>query len=191
MEMVKTKPKIRFLKEMENVLYDQRWAKTAQNFELYYVWRGIKEKNSLRYDITSIPSRMLGREFVKTKGHEHSNKYGEIYFILKGEVIFLMQKCKGNVVKDVYVVKAKRGDFIVVSPNFGHLAINSSNSELKMANWINKKCKNDYRLFEKKQGACYYYTKSGWIKNKNYKKIPKLRWKKPLKKMPKNLDFLK
>ncbi|MBZ9572510.1 glucose-6-phosphate isomerase [Patescibacteria group bacterium] len=189
--MVKTKPKIRFLKEMENVLYDQRWAKTAQNFELYYVWRGIKEKNSLRYDITSIPSRMLGREFVKTKGHEHSNKYGEIYFILKGEVIFLMQKCKGNVVKDVYVVKAKRGDFIVVSPNFGHLAINSSNSELKMANWINKKCKNDYRLFEKKQGACYYYTKSGWIKNKNYKKIPKLRWKKPLKKMPKNLDFLK
>jgi len=40
------------------------------------------------------------------------------------------------------------------------------------------------------QGACYFYTKSGWIKNKNYKFVPKIRFEKPLKEKPKNLDFL-
>ena len=41
------------------------------------------------------------------------------------------------------------------------------------------------------KGAGYFYTKRGWIKNKNYAKIPKLRIEKPLKSKPKNLDFLK
>jgi oxalate decarboxylase/phosphoglucose isomerase-like protein (cupin superfamily) len=39
-------------------------------------------------------------------------------------------------------------------------------------------------------GFCYYYTIDGWVENKNYKKIPKLKKKKPSKKMPKNLKFL-
>lgn len=60
-----------------------------------------------------------------------------------------------------------------------------------MANWISKNCKSDYSLFEKFQGACYFYTKSGWIKNENYAKISKLIFKKPLKRKSKNLDSLK
>ena len=60
-----------------------------------------------------------------------------------------------------------------------------------MANWVSKKCKSDYGPIEKKRGACYFYTKSGWIKNKNYKRVPELCSKKPKKSMPKNLDFLK
>jgi oxalate decarboxylase/phosphoglucose isomerase-like protein (cupin superfamily) len=41
------------------------------------------------------------------------------------------------------------------------------------------------------KGGCYYYTKSGWVKNKNYEKTPELRFEKPLKSIPKNIDFLK
>jgi len=49
---------------------------------------------------------------------------------------------------------------------------------------------NIYDFIAKMGGACYFYTKEGWIKNKNYTKIPSLRFEKPLKVLPKNLDFL-
>ena len=187
----KIKPEVRFLNEMKNVLYDQVWAKTAPNFKLYYVYRRVKRKNGLGYDITVIPPKTLGQEFVKTKGHIHTKPYKELYIVLKGRAIYLLQKSKDKKVKDVYAVKVKKGEAIIIPGDYDHLTINPSQKTLKMANWISEKCKNDYDLFEKNQGACYYYTKLGWIKNKNYRNIPQLRFEKSLKSLPKNLDFLR
>lgn len=184
------KPEIRYLNDIKKVLYDQKWAEKTPDFELYYMYRGLKRKNGLRYDITVIPPKMLGKELAKTKGHEHIGRFGEIYIVLEGQAIYLMQKGK-NIIEDVYAVKASKGSVIIIPPLYGHVTINAGQSELKMANWMADSVKSDYSLFEKKQGACYYYIKSGWIKNKNYKKIPRIRFEKPLKKIPKNLDFLK
>lgn len=208
----KNNPEIRFLNDIKNVLYDKNWLKTAPNFPVYYMYRGIKKGGELRYDLTVIPPQMLGQEFTKTKGHEHSNKYGEVYIVLRGKAIYLIQKWKNNRIEDVYAVKAKKNDVVVIPPYYGHITINPAKQELIEANWINKNCKNIYDLFEKKRGTCYYYSKSGWVRNKNYKKVPKLRFEKPLnpvrktkvlkaieflkfsngvKKMPKDLGFLK
>lgn len=185
------KPDIRFLDDMKEVLYDQKWAETAPNFELYYMYRGIKETGELRYDITVIPPRMLGQEFVKTKGHEHAGAYGEVYTVLEGQALYLLQKYAGGKIEDVYAVKAKKGETVVIPPHYGHITINPSKKEtLKEANWVCKTCKNVYDSFLEKQGACYYFTNKGWIKNKQYARIPKLRFEKALKSMPKNLDFL-
>jgi glucose-6-phosphate isomerase len=185
------KPEIRYLNEMKEVLYDKEWVKRAPNLKLYYIYRGVKEKNGLRYDITVIPAQMLGKEFVKTKGHQHINEYGEVYIILKGKGIFLLQKTKNSKVEDVYAIKAKKGEVIVIPPFYAHTTINPTKKELKIGNWIAKKCKNIYEKIQKMGGFCYYYTSSGWMKNKKYSKIPKLHFKKPLKSLPKNLDFLK
>ena len=176
---------------MRMVLYDKKWAKKTPNFELYYVYRGIKKRGDLRYDITIIPARMLGKEFVKTKGHEHSKNYGEVYVVLEGQAIYLMQKCKRKEVEDVYATRAKKGEAVIIPPGYGHLTINSSKKNLIEANWCSEKCQNKYELFEKMQGACYFYTKSGWIKNRNYKSVPEIRFEKPLKEIPKDLEFLK
>ena len=192
------KCQIRYLNEMKDVLYDKKWAKNAPNFGLYYMYRGIKpphlligdggkEKNDIRYDITVIPPRMLGKEFVKTKGHEHIGNYGELYKVLAGEGIFLIQDKK---VKNIYFIRAKKGEFVKIPSNFDHTTINPSPKTLKVANWVSKECKSDYKSIEKKKGFCYYYTIRGWLKNKNYKKIFKLKEKKPLKFFPKNLNFL-
>jgi len=183
-------PDIRYLYDMKKILYDKEWAKTAKNLGVYYMYRGLKEKSGLRYDITVMPAKMLGKELPKTKGHEHMGNYGEVYIVLKGKAIYLMQKRKNEIVEDVYAVMAKKGDVVVIPAGYGHLTINPSKKFLKMANWMAKEAKSNYKPFEKMRGACYYYTKSGWIKNKNYKKVPKLKFKKPLKSLPKNLDFL-
>jgi glucose-6-phosphate isomerase len=191
MEIKNKKPDIRYLNEMRKVLYDKKWAKTAPNFEVYYMYRGIKKKDSLRYDITLLPPKMLGKEFVKTKGHEHSGNYGELYIVLKGKAFYLIQKYKNQKIEDVYIVRARRSEAVIIPSGYGHITINpSKKEELIEANWLVQKCQNIYKLFEKKQGACYYYTRRGWIKNKNYGKIPKLYFKKPLKSIPKDLSFL-
>ena len=114
---------IRSLKEMKSVLYDQKWYKKAKNFPVYYVWRGVKWEGDLRYDITIIPPKMLGQEFPKTKGHHHLNHFQELYQVLEGETFYFIQKGKGKNVKDCYVIKAKKGDFIIIPFNAGHLKI--------------------------------------------------------------------
>ena len=190
MEILKNKkPDIRYLYEMKEVLYDKNWAKNASpRTELYYMYRGIKKKDGLRYDITVIPARMLGKEFVKTKGHEHTKNFGEIYIVLKGNAIFLIQKRNRKNIEEVFAIRAKKGDVAIIPAGYGHFTINPSPKKtLVLANWVSEKCKSNYLQIEKMKGACYYYTKDGWIKNENYKKIPPLKFKKPRKSLPKNL----
>lgn len=192
-DLKKLKPDIRRLNDMKNVLYDKEWLKTAPNpdAELYYMYRRIKEKDDLVYNITIITDKSLGQESNKTKGHIHIGNDRETYTVLEGEAIYLMQKTKDEFVEDVYVVKAKKGESVIIPSYYGHVTINPSDTDLKIGDWSPKKCKSDYSLFEKLNGACYYYTKQGWIKNKNYKNIPPLRFEKPLKSLPKDLSFLK
>jgi len=191
MEIRKRKSYIRHLNGVQKVIYDQEWARSAPNLELYYGYRGIEKRGDLRYDITVIPPRMLGREFNRTKGNRNSKGYQELYTVLKGEAIFLMQKTQGKIVEGVVAIKASLEDWVIVPPNYAIITINPSQEILRIGNWVSEKTENIYKELEKMKGPCYFYTKSGWIKNKNYKKIPELRFEKPLKSMPQNLDFLK
>jgi len=158
---------VRKLKDMHDVLYDQEWAKKQDpDLVLYEMHRETKIKNNMRYDITMIPAKMLGKEFVKTKGHSHPEE--EEYRVLEGEAIFLLGP---------KAIRAKAGDKIIIPASCPHVTINSSKTKtLKLANWIKKDSQGDYKEFEKKQGACYYYTVDGWIKNLNYGKTKMPRW---------------
>ena len=185
-------PDLRHLDEVRMVLADQEFAKTAENVELYKMYRKIKVENELRYDVTVIPPRMFGNEFVKTKGHIHAGFYGEVYMVLEGEGVYFAQKGDEHKIEDVFAVHAKKGDVIMIPAGYGHITINHGKEVLKTANWIAEHDKGNFSMFEKNQGACYYYIAPGnWVKNEHYKTVPPLRFQEPLKKIPKNLDFLK
>jgi glucose-6-phosphate isomerase len=192
-DLTKLTPDVRKLNEMKPVVFDKEWINGADNFDVYYMYRGIQEKDGLRYDITTIPAIMLGQEFNKTKGHIHVGRWQETYTVLEGQAIYLMQKFDdaGNV-SDVYAIEAKKGQSIVIPSFYGHTTINpSSTQELKMANWASVECKSDYSPYEKFGGACYFYTRQGWVKNENYRSVPELRFENALETLPNNLDFLK
>jgi glucose-6-phosphate isomerase len=184
------KPDIRYLKELKDVIFDKNWFKKADsNLELYYMYRGIKKLNKIRCDITVIPPLKLGKEFNRTLGHFHKGNFGEIYKVLEGKGLFYLQKNKNlKEVDEVKVIKAKKGDFIIIPAEFGHITINPENQTLIIANWISTECKSDYSIFKKMKGAAYFYTSKGWIRNKNYSKIPKINFEKPFKKLPKNWE---
>jgi glucose-6-phosphate isomerase len=189
------KLEIRRVSDLRDVLCDKEWFKTATNFSVYRVFRGAKKERGLIYDITVMPPRFLGKEFPKTKGNRNSNDFPELYTVLEGEALILMQKTKGKIVKDVVVIKAKKGECLIEPPEYAVITINPSRKTLKIGTWVSEKNKNIYEELKKMGGACYFYTISGWLKNKNYesdskKKIPKLRFEKPLKKIPENLNFL-
>ncbi len=194
-DLSKLTPGVRKLSDIKNVAYDKEWLKTAEDFDLYYMYRMLEKKDGLRYDITVIPPAMLGSEFIKTKGHTHAGFYGEIYIVLEGEGIYFMQKGDENKIEDACAVRAKKGDVIKIPAGYGHVTINPSARDLKTANWVKEDDKGDFSLFEKVQGACYYYVllqgSASWIKNPNYKSVPELRFEEPLKSVPEDLSFLK
>jgi len=192
-DLSKLTPDIRHLDDMREVLYDKNFAKDSPNAELYFMYRGIEKNGELRYDITVIPAKMLGEEFNKTKGHYHIGAYPEIYTVLEGQAIYLLQKRNSaGEIEDTFAVNTKAGESAIMPPFYGHVTINPSETEnLKMANWASDNCKSDYSPFVEKRGASYYYTKQGWAKNENYKLVQKLRFEKPLKELPQDLGFLK
>ncbi len=191
-DITKLTPDIRHLDDMREVLCDEDFAKNSPDMDLYYMYRKVKQENGLVHNITVTLAKMLGSEFAKTKGHVHIGNFKEIYTVVEGQAIFFMQKGDAEKIEDVYAVKAEKGESAVIPNGYGHVTINPSETEdLKTGDWTADGCKSDYSLFEKNRGACYYYTKNGWIKNDNYKNVPELRFEQPFKSVPKDLNFLK
>ena len=197
----KFKADIRWAEDLKPVLAFPEELK--ENFPAYYMFRDLYySKNDrdkilehrLRFDLTIIPPNKIGKEFIKTFGHYHppaegNLSYTEIYEVLEGEALYLLQKIENDKIVDVVIVEAKKGDKVIIPPNYGHVTINPSNKELRMTNWVCRDFKSDYEPYERLRGACYYYTENGWIKNERYGDVPEIRFVKP--KIPKLLGLKK
>ncbi len=189
-------PDTRRISDMKDVIYDKEWLKNVSDADLYYMYRDLatcKEdqvlinKNCLRYDITIIPPFNLGNELVKTAGHYHpviegtEHTYPEVYEVLEGEAHYLIQKLEGDKVTDVVFIEAKKGDKIIIPPNYGHVTINPSDKELKMANWVSNDFSSIYEPYKNYRGAAYFELKNGEIiPNTNYGEIPEMNYLKPI-----------
>ncbi len=196
----KIKPtSVRTLAQMQKVIYDKKWLqkeKPALSTPLYYMYREviknqedkkISQEYKIRYDITVMPPFMLGREFVKTKGHYHplvteKFTYPELYEVLAGEAIFLLQKKKDKkeIIDDVVAINRKQGEKLLVPPNYGHIIINPKDKKLITANLVSSKFSSLYREIEEMNGFCYFALKNSseikWEKNPRYKSVPFLRF---------------
>lgn len=190
----KVKPIVRMLFDMKDVIYDREWLSKASNIELYYMYRELSLSNNdahvmkehnLRYDITIIPPRMLGCEFVKTAGHYHPKVHGteitfpEIYEVLQGEAKYLMQKPEGDGIEDAILVSAGEGDKVIIPPGYGHLTVNASNKVLEMANFVASDFESVYAPIKEKGGGAYFILDRGIVKNPRYCKVPEIRVLKP------------
>lgn len=165
--IAKVKADIRTLPQMRDVLLNKGADEPS---EFYYMYRGISkigdqskiEARHLRYDITVIKPGLVNGEFVKTFGHYHTNGYPELYEVLWGEALCLLQRPDErdrNVIEDVILVKAGAKEKIVVLPRYGHILINPSvDTPLVMANWVCSDFESDYAWYKKAQGGAYFIT---------------------------------
>lgn len=186
---VAREPDIRYARDMGEVIIDKEWLEENRGAELYYMYRdlwreGDREKiqsEGLRYDITVIPPREMGREYVKTKGHYHPEAapgvtYPEIYEVLEGEAHYLLQKKSEIGLEDVVLIEAQEGDKALISPNYGHITINPTEKTLKMANWVDRNFDSIYKdIIELGGGAYFELTNGEFVRNTRYGDIPELR----------------
>ncbi len=162
-------PRIRKKKEMEPVLLEF----DGQDEDMYYMYRGvfreededIFKKYRIRHDITVLPNKIIGKEYNKTFGHYHPNNYPELYEVIRGEAIFLMQDRN---FRSLILVKAKKGDQVLVLPGYGHVTINIGKEPLIMSNLVYWDFQSDYSVFKEKKGAMIYLTTEGVKINENY-----------------------
>jgi len=187
-------PDVRLLGDMESVIYDRKWLEQADpSMELYYMYRDLALsrrdrdtllEHGLRYDITVIPPMRLGCEYVKTAGHYHppvpgtTLSYPELYEVLSGEAVYLLQRPKDShydVVEDVIVVEAGAGDKVLIPPNYGHITINRSRKTLRMANLVSRDFSSNYEPIREHHGGAYYLTERGFVRNESYTRVPPIR----------------
>jgi glucose-6-phosphate isomerase len=177
-------PEIRTIEDLWGVLADRNCRASGP---LYAMYRDLAltpgdrdwlSGHHLRYDITVISQRDLCGEKAKTKGHYHPENpsgtgYPEIYEVLEGSAHYLLQR---RDLSDVVMVRAKKGDRVIVPPFYGHVTINAGKRDLVMANIVSSEFFSEYDDYEARKGAAYYELADGnIIRNPAYDNIPNLR----------------
>lgn len=163
-------PSVRTFSELRSVMKEE----PTRNGEAYYMYRNVLKEKDLRYDITVIPQWVNETESAKTYGHchpiaEQHLSFPEVYQILYGEAIFLLQKELVNGDFFVSIVEGKKGDVLLIPPNFCHVTINAGTKDLILANVVADHFTPDYSIFKRNHGAAYYVMANGVIvQNSNY-----------------------
>jgi glucose-6-phosphate isomerase len=184
------RPGIRKLGDLEDVLCDGSvLGAVGRDTPAYYMYRDVKnardkdlfERSSLRFDMTVIPPRIIGTEYVKTAGHYHPTaeddlSFPEVYQVLNGSANFLLQKMEKGIVTDVVLVRAGSGEWVVIPPNYGHVTINRSGKTLVLADLVSSLFDSLYEPMRATHGAAYYMLVGGEIvRNPAYTASPPLR----------------
>ena len=154
----------------------------------------LGEAYGLRYDISAFRSVMLGREYMKTSGHYHPEipgtrvAYPEVYEVLYGEALYVMQKVNDYgappdevVVEDVIVARVKAGQKIIMPPGYGHVTINTLDRPLLMSNWVSNRFSSFYGSTEAARGFAWYLIEEDgearWVANDSYARgVPQIRF---------------
>lgn len=169
----------RTLEDLSKVLEDPQ----AQGPDIvYWMYRntgrktdaGIQEAYDLRYDLSCFRAAMLGREYLKTSGHYHPHvpgqdvAYPEIYEILYGEALYIMQKVADYgappaevEIEDVIVARVRAGQKIIMPPGYGHVTINLGDGPVLMSNWVSNRFSSFYASAEACRGFGWYVVKQG------------------------------
>ncbi len=146
----------------------------AANLDMYFMYRSVYKHDGIRFDITVIPALDIEGECAKTHGHYHPKsedglEYPEVYQVLRGSAVFILQKKhrSGNV--DALIVHAKEGDTVLLPPGWGHVSINDGETTLVLANLVCDKFESLYDEYDENRGAAYYFLKGGEVQqNQNY-----------------------
>ena len=150
--------------------------------------REIFGEGGLQHGYVVMPSGRYGREYPKLVGHYHppapgtSLGYPEVHMVLHGTAHFILQASVPPYegIRDAVVVEARAGDTFCVPPNYGHIAVNPSDTTLVFEGFFARGFNADYEPFKMRRGAVYYEIEAEggeevFVKNGHYPDPPELR----------------
>ncbi len=127
----------------------------------YWMYRKVLpvEIGGVRGDVTVVlPGTLPSGELIKTHGHYHpkspwGSNWPELYGILKGEALFVLQDLDGRRVR---LVRVREGENVMVPPGYGHVMVNLGESELITFNYVSEFFKSEYGPYKERRGAAVY-----------------------------------
>lgn len=189
--------RIRLLDALTPVALEPEACRGCQE-PAYYMYNGVYRQSDadrlagvgLRYELTLIPPRRMGREFVKTLGHRHCPEpqsgldYAEVCEVLAGTAHFLFQTLDpaGKQASLAFYVEARPGDKVIIPPGLDHCTINPGPEPLLFSDVIALGVTGIYDRFAATHGAAYLEIAEGprprFTPNPAYQTVP------PLKEVP-------
>lgn len=187
--------KVRRLDELTLVALDPESCGDSQEIA-YFMYNGVYLQSDtarlagvpLRYELTLIPPRRLGREFIKTFGHLHTVEpnsgltYPEIYEVLTGTAHFFFQTLDlaGPDAGQACYIEAHPGDKVIIPPGLDHLTINPGPGPLLFSDVIALDSRGNYERYRASRGAAYLEIeeKNGaahFVPNPHYRTVAPLR----------------
>lgn len=168
----------------------------------YDVYRGIAfpkdqevlRNKKIRYDITIVMPGTVNGEVKKTSGHFHgwnegkTNTYGEVYEVLKGTALYVLQKSpnfdaedpEDVKIEDIILCTVHEGQTLIVPPGYGHASLNIGDGPMVFSNLAYLPCPVLYDAVKHYHGMSVYVKKDGgkvtWEENVRYHDLPKVRF---------------
>ncbi len=163
--------------------------------ELYWIFQLIDagadqvtfDDAGLTYACVLLPSKKVGREFVKTQGHYHPRmrgadlEYPEVYSHLFGRIYLLLQRRAGeqnDVVDDVVLIDMHEWGTVTIPPGYAHVLINPSPEPAAIAGIYSSAFQPDYLPFVEMGGAAWFLIDDGgeaFVPNPRYASAPPVR----------------
>ena len=134
---IRLRDMIKFFSDKEAV-----FRRIKQNPLIYTVL--IKKEKEIEYAITTIEPGKIGKEYFMTRGHYHKNPYPEIYILIKGHGILLLQD------KKLKKITLEKGKTYYVSPKQAHRVVNTGKKKIEFLSIYSPKAGHDYKKIEKK-----------------------------------------
>jgi len=134
------------LKDMSRFFYDKKAVRKAGNPLIYKVL--VKKSKRINCGLTLLQPGTIGREFFMTRGHYHKPPAAEVYVLLKGRGLLLIQN------KDFKCVEMKLNKVYFIPQGYAHRTVNIGPSELLLLAIYPTKARHDYSKI----------SKSGFIK---------------------------
>jgi glucose-6-phosphate isomerase len=184
---------VRLMEELTSVALEPAVCRGNSDI-VYYMENGVYQQQDagrlanvpMRYELTLIPARRIGREFVKTHGHLHHPEpqsgidYAEVCEVLAGKAHFLFQTLNvtGPRASMAFYVEATAGQKVLMPPGFDHCTINPGPDALLFSDVIALGVSGIYDRFKTAGGAAYLEVSEDgqplFIPNPTYQDVPPL-----------------
>ena len=125
----------------------------------------------VRFDLTVLRPGTVDGEWIKTAGHYHplvpghELTYPELYGVLHGEAIFLLQHStlpgdhRRAALDEVFLIEAHQGEMVCIPPDYGHITINYGECPLVLANWVADHFSSIYEPIRNASGGAFFVLK--------------------------------
>lgn len=144
--------------------------------------RAAISSRGLGFGVVAQASGAMGRECVRSQGHQHSKPLGsdfaypEVYEFWFGQGEMYLQDQAEPDVEAAVVLQVGPGDRVVVPPGWVHIVINKGPTPLAFGAWYARDAQLIYEPLRRMGGPAYFPLSDGtFVKNSHYRRVPPLR----------------